>query len=264
MKVTLVISTYNSPRYLALSLDSVFRQSRLPDEVVIADDGSSDETSELIARYAAKAPFPIVHQWQEDDGFRKTIIMNRAIAQAKGDYIIQIDGDIIMHRDFVKDHLTVASRGCFVCGSRVLLSKKTSDCLLSGEQKRIPIFVRLTTINCWRVPQIIKWLASRYRPHDVVRISRGCNMAFWRSDFISVNGYDENFEGWGLEDTDLVLRLYNSGLKKLNIKLGAVEYHINHLSSSRDRELENQLRVDFVMTQKIRTCDNGVGKYIFK
>lgn len=126
MKTTLLITTYNWPKALELVLYSVLHQHVMPDEVVIADDGSTEETKKLIDRYAVKMPVPVIWVWQEDKGFRRTSILNKAIAKATGDYIIQVDGDVVLSSHFVEDHIEMAQKGCFVCGSRVLLSAQIS------------------------------------------------------------------------------------------------------------------------------------------
>ena len=126
MKVTLLIITYNWPEALRMVLESAMHQSKMPDEIVIGDDGSTAETKLLIESYAKSSPVPVVHVWQEDKGFRRTVILNKAIAKATGDYIIQVDGDVILDSHFVADHLEVAQKGCFVCGSRVRLEASVS------------------------------------------------------------------------------------------------------------------------------------------
>lgn len=137
MKTTLLISTYNWPQALGKVLDSVLRQTVLPDEVVIADDGSGEETRRLIAAKAQGFPIPLVHVWHEDKGFRKTLVLNKAIARATGDYIMQIDGDVVLERHFVADHLEVAEEGCFVCGSRVKLTPAPTQRLhFAGVRKK--------------------------------------------------------------------------------------------------------------------------------
>lgn len=105
----------------------MLRQTILPDEIVIADDGSGEETRELIKRLQKESSVPIIHVWQEDDGFRKTIILNKAIAKITGEYILQVDGDVILSRHFVSDHLELAEKNHFVCGSRVKLDPKITE-----------------------------------------------------------------------------------------------------------------------------------------
>ena len=118
MNISLLISTYNWKEALRQSLLSIFNQTVLPHEILIADDGSTDDTRLLIEEMREMSPVPIVHLWQEDDGFRVASIRNKAIARATGDYIVQIDGDIFVNRHFIQDHIEMAEEGYFVCGSR--------------------------------------------------------------------------------------------------------------------------------------------------
>ena len=124
MKLTLIITTYNWPESLLLVIESIKRQTILPDEVIIADDGSTKETKDLINNFKKDTNLNIVHSWQEDIGFRAARSRNNAIFKSSGDYIVLIDGDIILHPNFVKDHIASAELGHFVQGSRALLSKK--------------------------------------------------------------------------------------------------------------------------------------------
>ncbi len=119
---SLVISTYNWPQALNMCLKSVALQSILPSEVIIADDGSTEATRKLIEQFQQNFPVPIVHIWQPDKGFQLAKIRNKAIAAAQFDYIIQIDGDLILHKDFIKDHVKCTKNGYFMSGGRVLLS----------------------------------------------------------------------------------------------------------------------------------------------
>ena len=130
MKVTILVSTYNWPAALELSLRSMFSQTVLPDEIVIADDGSTAETAELINQLKRETNIPIKHIWHEDKGFRKTIVLNQAIAQAIGNYILQVDGDVILSPYFVQDHLELAQANAFVCGSRVKLTPELTERML--------------------------------------------------------------------------------------------------------------------------------------
>ena len=125
MKTSLIIATYNWPKALELVLLSLIGQSTLPDEIIIADDGSTNETKLLIDKYQQK--IKIQHIWQKDNGFQKTSILNKAVALAKGDYIIQIDGDIVLHKHFIKDHVKTAKKKTFIHGSRVFLNKELTE-----------------------------------------------------------------------------------------------------------------------------------------
>lgn len=146
ISTSLIISTYNRSDALELCVKSVLRQSLLPDEIIIADDGSKEETGELIHQLATTSVVPIIHVWHEDLGFRLATIRNKAIVKATKEYIIQIDGDIVLHKDFVKDHVRFAQKGSFVTGSRVLIrealtkrcwQKKTALYLSTTKEQKI-------------------------------------------------------------------------------------------------------------------------------
>ena len=122
MKVGLLISTYNWPEALELILQSALMQTQLPHEILIADDGSKAETKQLIALFQQNYLIPIRYFWQEDRGFRKSKILNKAIAATTVDYIVQVDGDCIMHPRFIEDHIDFARKGVYLYGSRVNIS----------------------------------------------------------------------------------------------------------------------------------------------
>ena len=123
IKCSLIISTYNWPASLELVLKSVSAQVYLPDEVIIADDGSGNDTKRLIDQLRPGFPVPLIHVWHEDEGFRKTIILNKAIYKSSADYIIQIDGDVILEKHFIGDHLASAEPATFLRGTRALLNE---------------------------------------------------------------------------------------------------------------------------------------------
>lgn len=258
MKTTLLISTYNWPQALGKVLDSVLRQTVLPDEVVIADDGSGEETRQLIADKAQGFPVPLVHVWHEDKGFRKTLILNKAIARATGDYIMQIDGDVVLERHFVADHLEVAEEGCFVCGSRVKLTPAPTQWLLSSSSSTLhwwsmpPAFV----LNSLRSRVLRRYFAFRYaRKLDHLR---GSNMAFWKADLVRVNGYNADLTQWGHEDTEVAYRLHFAGVRKKALKMGGVQYHLYHKEASRSNEGRHNEELRRVLDGRIAWCDNGL------
>lgn len=221
MKISLVVSTYNWPEALRLCLNSVCRQTRIPDEVIIADDGSRSDTKKLVEQF--KDILPIKYVWQPDNGFRKTLIMNKAFSVCTGDYIIQIDGDIILDRHFCADHISSAQEGYFIQGSRGKFDKATTEKILKIG-KYTPNFFSLglhRRLNTLRIPFLSKFF------YDYSHI-RGCNMSFWRKDIKAINGYDNNMIGYGREDTDLTARLLRSGVKKRFLKFKAIEYHLWH------------------------------------
>src|SRR5690606_36898742 len=119
LRTSLLISTYNWPEALELVFNSLSAQTQMPDEILVADDGSGKETTNLIENFRVETNIPLKHIWHEDEGFRRTFILNKAIAASESDYIIQIDGDCIMHKNFVEDHIKSTSENTFLFGSRV-------------------------------------------------------------------------------------------------------------------------------------------------
>ena len=261
--ITLLVSTYNWPRALQLCIESVSRQTQLPCEVIIADDGSGEETRLLIGQLQQRYPeLDIQHVWQPDEGFRKTIILNKAIAKARGEYIVQIDGDVVLDSHFLADHAELMERGYYVCGSRTKVERRETEAILASGQFHLhatglkPTFI----LNRLRNKTLRHYMALRYaRKIDHLR---GCNMAFWRSDFIAVNGYNENLCGWGHEDGELIYRMHFAGVKKKALKMGGVLYHLWHQEASKAGEGTHLKELEHVVSQQIKWCENGVNKYL--
>lgn len=263
-KITLLISTYNWKEALRLCLLSVSAQTVMPDEIVIADDGSREDTRNLIDEFRDVFAIPLLHVWQEDKGFRKTIILNQAIAQATGDYIVQIDGDVILERHFIQDHVEVMQRGYFVCGSRTKIGASVTKRLVNEISFKLNVSdVKASfMLNGFRSKKIRAFLAERYA--RTIDHMRGCNMAYWRDDFIAINGYDEELLDWGHEDGELVYRLHFSGIKKKFLKMGGIVYHLWHKESSKHNEGRHLAVLDLVKKNQLKWCENGVDKYLNK
>lgn len=262
VKTTLLISTYNWKDALRLCLYSASLQTVIPDEIVIADDGSREDTRELIDSFRSKIKVPIVHVWQEDNGFRKTSILNKAVAKSSGDYIIQIDGDVVMEHHFIQDHLEMMEENYFVCGSRTKLGAMVTNRLIENVSLRIKIFEYKPAFvfNGLRMRTLRSYLAKRYAKR--VDHMRGCNFAFWRKDFIAVNGYNENLESWGHEDGELVYRLHFNGVEKKVVKMGGIVFHLWHKESPRSAECFHLKTLDAVKQNRISWSDNGINKYL--
>lgn len=262
MKTSLIITTYNSPDRLELVLLTVLAQTEMPDEVLVADDGSGPETAALIRRMAVKCPVPLIHVWHEDCGFRVGTIRNKAIKRASGDYIIQIDGDMMLHPDFVADHKSAAKPGHFIIGSRVSLKKEFTEEVISRKLTLFPILKYWLGMrhaaNRLRLP-IVPLFFSNLRSQDIT-YARSSNMAVWKSDLLKVNGYNEDINGWGREDSELSCRLYFAGVKKGYLKFKAVQYHLSHPTNGRsylDRNTEIMNRT--IAARSVMT-PNGITK----
>ncbi len=261
LKCSLVTPTYNWPEALELLLLSIKQQVVLPDEVIIADDGSKSETKALIDKFSADFPVPIVHIWHEDKGNRKPRIMNKAIASAQFPYIVEIDGDIIMHKNFIKDHLKFATKGHYLYGSRVNIQQSQLEELFSQQQTNFNYFSkgikkRGRTIHLPFLTQFYKPVSERSRK------LRGCNMSFWREDFVKVNGFNESLVGWGIDDSEMIQRLHNIGIKGKRLKFAGIAYHIFHHEQSKSHIEINQAIEDQTTKQKIQRCEVGVDQFL--
>lgn len=259
MKNSLVISTFNWPVALELVLKSVKNQSKIPDEILIADDGSTNSTNNIIESYKKK--LNIKHIWHKDKGFRKTVILNKAIAKSSGEYIIQIDGDILLHKHFIKDHLRHKQKNRFIHGSRSFIGKNlTQKCILDSNFR----FSFFNTEITNRFNILHNNLFSKIFSSDSKSLkgTRGCNFSFYKDDFLKVNGYNEDLTGWGKEDTELSARLINNNLKKRKLKFNAITFHLHHKSSSRKKLDKNSEILQKVVNEKIIKCKNGVEKYL--
>lgn len=257
MKISLIITTFNWPESLLLVLKSIKAQSLSPDEIIIADDGSDISTKNLILSFNKHLDFKIIHSWQEDIGFRAARSRNKAILKSSGDYIILIDGDMILHKDFVRDHVNSAENGFFVQGTRVLLSEKESRKALIQKKINFSIFSpglknRKNSIHS----KILFMLFSNKKNH--LEGIKSCNMAFFKKDCINVNGFNNDFEGWGREDSEYVVRLINSGVTRKNVRFYAIQYHLWHdISSRKSLAINNQI-LNETRENQINWCVNGI------
>jgi glycosyltransferase involved in cell wall biosynthesis len=229
MRTCLIVTTYNWPEALHLTLASVMRQTQLPDEVIVADDGSGPATRAVVEHWRA-AGLPLEHVWQEDEGFRLARSRNRAIASARADYILLVDGDMILHPRFVADHVRCARPDCFIQGARPQLSAAATEQILrTGE---LTDFGPLTPGLQRRAYAMRNALLSRVfsRIKDTLGGVQGCNQSFWRSHAIRVNGYDERFTAWGPEDREFVARLLHLGVRRYYVRHMAIALHLHHTS----------------------------------
>ncbi|MGZ3182207.1 MAG: glycosyltransferase family 2 protein [Telluria sp.] len=246
-KISLVVTTYNRPDALAAVVEALFAQDDRNFEIIIADDGSKDSTREAIDQLRARSPVPLLHVWQEDLGFRAAMARNRGTLAATGEYIVFLDGDCVPQRDFVARHRLLARRGYLVSGSRILLSPEFTTQVLTAHLELHALsraaWLRLRAqghVN--KVLQLLaKWPdAGRERKRFSWRRIKSCNLAVWRSDLDLVNGFDESFTGWGHEDSDLVVRLFNAGVLRKDGAFATEVFHLWHREAQRDQESSNR------------------------
>ena len=258
---TLIITTYNKPIFLEMVLKSVMIQQTLPTEVIVADDGSTVETRELIERYQILFPVPLIHSWIPDKGFRLSMSRNVAIAKAKGEYIIVIDGDIVLCPSFVRDHLLAREHGYFINGNRARLTEEATLRLCASLNPHITMFTKglKRPLVMLRIP----WLHHLIKGATGIKKIRGCNMSFWKSDLVAINGFEERIIGWGCEDTELVDRLYHIGIKRKNIKGLAPCVHLYHPKAKENYETHKaniSIREETEHSRKTR-ADKGLDQY---
>ncbi|MBR6435349.1 MAG: glycosyltransferase family 2 protein [Thermoguttaceae bacterium] len=263
---SLIITTYNWPQALRLSVKSVWTQTILPKEIVIADDGSNDNTRETIDLLRKQSPIPITHVWQPDEGFQLSKIRNRGIAAASSEYIIFIDGDCILEKNFIEDHIYYAQVGRSVSGSRIKLTPSASAKFLASESFNKPYVLspkirfgyNLSAIrNRWLCNRTIVEIAN-YQPKVKMY---GSNMAFWKSDAIRINGFDEEYTAWGWEDHDFSFRLRRSGVPLKCIRFAALQYHLYHQKQSHDNNNTAELFKRCVDQRRVR-AEKGLDQYL--
>ncbi|MBL0742126.1 glycosyltransferase family 2 protein [Chryseolinea lacunae] len=260
-EVSLVITTYNRKDALELVLLSIQNQSVLPTEVIVADDGSRHDTRDLVEAYAKTFPVPLHHCWHEDDGFRLSAIRNRAIARARCAYIVMIDGDIILHKHFIRSHKKHARKGVFLQGSRVLLQEAVTQKALHDKNIAFSFFTPgvKNRMNALYLPAL-SGLVS-YLNKDLFAI-RGANLSFWRDDIVRVNGFNEDFVGWGREDNEFMVRMQNNNIQCWKMKLEGFGFHLYHPENSRTMLPQNQAILDNAIATHAVRCPNGIDKYM--
>ena len=245
--ISVVITTYNRPDALRAVVEACFAQSDRNFEIIIADDGSTANTKDCVRELKARSPVPLEHVWQPDEGFRAAMARNRGILAARGQYIIFLDGDCIPQRDFIEQHRKLSRQGYLVSGSRVLLSESMTRRVLAEHidlpgagalrklgfrlgghfNKLIQVLVRWPDL--WRERKTFSW-----------RRIKSCNLGVWRSDLEMVNGFDESFLGWGHEDSDLVVRLFNAGVLRKDGAFATEVFHLWHKEAVRDQASSNR------------------------
>ena len=268
MKSAVILTTYNRPDALQAALEGYRAQHTSDFELIVADDGSTRDTRAMVQEYARLAPFPVHHVWQEDRGFRAGAARNRALARTRADYVIFSDGDCVPPAFFVDRHLTLAEPGYFLAGNRVLLSASFTASVLGG---RIPI-------HRWSMQQ---WLAAWLRRDinralPLLRLPDGphrkrapgrwegvktCNFSAWRADLERTNGFDERYSGWGLEDSDLVIRLLHAGVRHKSARFAAPVFHLWHAENDRSRLAGNRRHLTEILGSDRIVALEGLDRY---
>ncbi len=251
--ISVIVTTYNREDALDAALRALSRQSDRNFEIIIADDGSLPETRVLIDSWRARLPVPLKHVRHEHRGFRGGEIRNRGILASEGALCIFLDGDCLAGADFVAAHRRLAEPGWFVTGNRILLSRElTASVLAQGEPAEQWCYATLTQerlrggINrlmpTWRLPlgPLRKLNGGNWRG------AQTCNLAVARNDLERVDGFDCSYAGWGLEDSDLVVRLLHAGVRRKDGRFATGVLHLWHPPNDRGQLPANQQRLDEV------------------
>lgn len=261
MRSTLIVTTYEWPAALDLTLKSIARQSQAPGEVIVADDGSGPETARVVDRWRAYIRAPVTHLWQAHEGFRLARSRNRAIAAATGDYLIIVDGDMVLHRHFVADHVSAARSSSFIQGVRLLTEPATAERMLREGCLDLSFFSRgirrrRHALRSLPLSRMFFWQRVGQRA------IRGCNQAYWKSDLLRVNGFNEAFVGWGREDNEIAARLYNIGVRRRNLKFQALAIHLHHPSRHPLGVNPNDAFLRQTIEQRKTWCGIGLDRHI--
>ncbi len=254
------------PRHLELVCAALDGQSTKRFEVIFCDDGSGEATRQVIEEFKKRAAIQVHHLWQEHHGFRKCRILNEGLRRSRGDLLIFLDGDCVPHRDYVRDHIDLQEPGFYGAGRRVELGPKVSQ-QLDPNKVRQGFFTRPSGAMLW---SLIKGDSTRIQrairvPWDFVRSSLrmnriddliGCNYSVTRKDLIAINGFDEEYEGYGREDTDVEIRLQNLGLRIKSLKGKALQFHVWH--PRREFTSANEARLKEARESRRIRCSRGM------
>lgn len=239
---SIILATYQWPEALALVLSGLLTQTEKNFEVMLADDGSDERTKKTVAEYQKRGAFPIQHFWQENKGFRKSRILNQAIQAAKGKTLIFLDGDCVPHKDFVAQHVALQDGKHYIAGRRVDLSKEFTAKLTPARIEKGMLNGVASGILALFMDSLRKKGSRPFHRSYMVKAPifrklfglekvvdlKGCNFSVLREDMLKIDGFDESYEGYGREDTDVELRLLNLGLKIKSAKNLCLQFHLWH------------------------------------
>jgi glycosyltransferase involved in cell wall biosynthesis len=264
VQVSVILSIFDQPAAFTFSLLGYSRQTFRDFEVVIADDGSDEETRAIVERFKKEGAYPVKHVWQENKGYRRSKIANEAVKVSAGKVILLSDGDCIPHRDFVRTHAEAARPGGFAVGGYVRLSAEYCKTLTEASVRDGEYEAQMTSDDRWRF-RVTHWkslwgvLFGRIKKPKVY----GCNIGVDREAYYAVNGYDENFDGFGKEDSDLRNRLRRSGARPASLWGRAWVYHVDDVIDPkiRQRRIPRRKTTDYYDRADIPVrCDNGLVK----
>ena len=258
--VCLVITTYNRVDSLVLVLLALAEQDIQGFQVVVADDGSAPATRQQVEKLSL--PYTLNYVWQADNGFRAGQVRNLALHQIQRDYVIFLDGDTVPQGDFIRRHCQLAEIGYFVAGHRILCQPAFTQKIT---QQQLPLWQWSMTAWLWAyinrdINHILGFLhlpdGSWRKRKQSWQGAISCNLGIWLADLITVNGFEQQYQGWGHEDADLVVRLLRAGVQRKSGRFATAVLHLWHKENDRRHEAQNKQRLQKVITANhIRAFD---------
>jgi glycosyltransferase involved in cell wall biosynthesis len=260
-RVSVAISTYRQPRQLDACLRALSEGSVLPGEILIADDGSGEETAAVVREWSERLPIPVEHCWHEDQGHWKARAGNLALARSSLDYVLILDCDCMPTRPWVEDHAALAERGCYVQGRRFQIAEAAVPRFLESRPGLFRLFLTGGLRNIKHAIRLPRPLVYRDR---ALERTISANFAAWREDLVAVNGWNEAFRSWGSEDWELAARLRNLGRKRKFVRGWAAVGHLNHPLRPRDPDLmaQNLAILEETVSSGRTWCDEGLDQHL--
>jgi len=248
--ISVILTTYQREDALDAVLRALARQTDRAFEVIVADDGSGPPTRAVVERRAVDLGVRLEHVWQEDRGFRAGEARNRGILASRGDYCIFLDGDCITRPDFIAVHRRLAEPRWFVTGNRILLSRELTERILADGSDAAHWNLRdwIALRRHGKINRLAPLLSLPLGPLRKLRPrawrgARSCNLAVWRGDLDRVDGFDASYGGWGLEDSDLLIRLLRAGIRRKDGNFATGVLHLWHPENDRSLLPDNQRRL---------------------
>ncbi len=258
LNISLIISTHQWEAALEGILKALSCQSYRNFEVIVAQDANKEETKMLLQQWNASESLHVRHIFQENKGFRRSRILNQAILQAKGDYIVFLDGDCVPHSQFIEDHKALAERGYFVQGRRCFIAEEAVEAFLKGSS-----LLKLLLKGKIQGPfKAIRWPCAKIVKNQSLEGMLGCNLGVWKADLMAVNGFNEAFIGWGREDSELGARLYHLGKIRKLVHGRAIVHHLNHPFESRNSLDQNERILQHTLNHHLVTCKQGLSSHL--
>ena len=269
MKISVIVPIYNRLEHFRALFICLLRQNRQIDELIITDDGSSQQILDYIADLIPKASFKIKHIYQEDKGFRKTRALNNGVINSEGELLVFCDQDLIFGEECIEYMEKNIKKGCFLLCRPISVNEKEKNTILEkieSSNKYEDLLKPLPTHYLVSVNKTLRTDRKR-RILNILKLSKrgiklvGMSYAVMKSDYLKVNGYDENYNGWGEEDDDFGNRLYVAGIKGKELKTPNMQIHLWHYSDPTKKHSMNEeyyyKRKKEIFSNKEYFCKNG-------